>query len=160
MYCPFKNIWALGFSYLWRCWKVCCWILYDWLYDGKLTFCCLLTQSPGSSESIIFRGVINGKVGKAAALPKNSGTLTLSQLGGLIMTNHWLCFTYVKIFVITPLIFFIFNADYDTESLSLKHYYFYRVLVLHFLPSLATWYLRLFLTSLTCPKIFQSLKLN
>ena len=54
MYCTFKNIWALGFSYLWRCWKVCCWILYDWLHDGELTFCCLLTQSPGSSKSITF----------------------------------------------------------------------------------------------------------
>ena len=31
------------------------------------------------------RGVINGKVGKAAVLPKFSGRLTLSKPGGQIM---------------------------------------------------------------------------
>ena len=31
---------------------------------------------------IVFRGVINGKAGKVAALPKFSGILTLSQSGG------------------------------------------------------------------------------
>ena len=109
MYCPFKNIWALGFSYLWRCWKVSCWILYDWLYDGELVLLPLtyLTQSPDSSESVTF----------------------------FIHTTRLKAFVY-----------FLFC--------------FYRVLVLHFLPSLATWYLRLFLTSLTGRKIFQSLKPN
>ena len=38
------------------------------------------------------RGVINGKAGKAAALPKFSDMLTLSQPGwGQIMPTHWLC---------------------------------------------------------------------
>ena len=42
-----------------------------------------------------FRDVINGKAGKAAALPKFSDMLTLSQSGegGQIMPNHWLCLT-------------------------------------------------------------------
>jgi hypothetical protein len=39
----------------------------------------------------MFRGVINGKVGKAAALSKFSDTLTLSQPGGKIIHTHWLC---------------------------------------------------------------------
>jgi hypothetical protein len=38
------------------------------------------------------RGVINGKAGKATALPKFS--LTLSQSRGQIIPNHWLCLTY------------------------------------------------------------------
>ena len=59
MYCPFKNIWALGFSYLWRCWKVSCWILYDWLYDGELvllplTYLLKRSRQAVFSESITF----------------------------------------------------------------------------------------------------------
>ena len=41
------------------------------------------------------RGVINGKAGKVAALPKLSDMLTLSQPGKgggqTIMPTHWLC---------------------------------------------------------------------
>ena len=40
-----------------------------------------------------FRGVINGKAGKTAALPKFSDTLTLSHSGGQITTTHWFCLT-------------------------------------------------------------------
>ena len=49
-----------------------------------------------------YRGVINGKAGKAAALPKFSNALTLSQPGEQIMPTHWLCLTQ-KNSVITPL---------------------------------------------------------
>ena len=40
----------------------------------------------------MIRGVTNGKAGKAAALPKFSDTLTLSQPGGAKYADHWLCF--------------------------------------------------------------------
>ena len=115
MYCPFKNIWALGFSYLWRCWKVSCWILYDWLYDGELVLLPLTYLLKRSRQAVFSESIT----------------------------------------------FFILDANWETECLNLKLFFkFYRVLVLHFLPSLATWYLRLFLTSLTGRKIFQSLKPN
>ena len=47
------------------------------------------------SEYYYNRGVINGKAGKAAALPKFLDTLTLSQSGGegQIMPNYLLCLT-------------------------------------------------------------------
>ena len=49
------------------------------------------------------RDVINGKVGKAAALPKFSDTLTLSQSEGADYDQP-LPLPHLKIFVITPLI--------------------------------------------------------
>ena len=48
------------------------------------------------------RGVINGKAGKTAALPKFSDMLTLSQSGGADCTQP-LALPHLKIFVITPL---------------------------------------------------------
>ena len=48
------------------------------------------------------RGVINGKTGKAAALPKVSDTLTLSQSGGADYAQP-LDLPHRKNFVITPL---------------------------------------------------------
>ena len=48
------------------------------------------------------RGVINGKAGKAAALPKFSETLTLSQLGRADYAPP-LALPYLKFIVITPL---------------------------------------------------------
>ena len=41
--------------------------------------CCIAIRDHSQTT---FRGVINGKACKAAALPKFSNTLTLSQLGG------------------------------------------------------------------------------
>ena len=51
------------------------------------------------------RGVINGKAGKAAALPKFTDTLRLTLLnqGVHIMPTHWLCLT-VKKSLITPVL--------------------------------------------------------
>ena len=48
------------------------------------------------------RGLINGKADKAAALPKFSETLTLSQPGGAHYA-HPLALPHLKISVITPL---------------------------------------------------------
>ena len=47
-------------------------------------------EIPKRVDKIVFRGVINGKAGKAAALSKFSDTLTLSQsgLGVQIMSNQ------------------------------------------------------------------------
>ena len=46
---------------------------------------------------VCFRGIISGKAGKAAALPKFSVMLTLSQFRGwegrLFTPTHWLCLT-------------------------------------------------------------------
>ena len=39
------------------------------------------------------RSVINGKAGKAAALPKFSDMLTLFNQGVHIMPTHWVCLT-------------------------------------------------------------------
>ena len=49
-----------------------------------------------------FRGVINGKAGKAAALPKYLDTLTLSQPRGADYAQP-LALPHLKTFVITPL---------------------------------------------------------
>ena len=51
-----------------------------------------------------FRDVINGKTGKAAALPKFSDMLTLSQSGGANYAQP-LALPHLKFFVITPLQF-------------------------------------------------------
>ena len=48
------------------------------------------------------RGVINGKAGKAAALPKFSDTLTLSQSEGADYAQP-LALPHLKFFVIMPL---------------------------------------------------------
>ena len=48
-------------------------------------------------NSVIFRGLINGKEGKAAALPKFLDMLTLSQPEGggrHIMPTHWVCYFF------------------------------------------------------------------
>ena len=50
----------------------------------------VLRQSSGIQVNCS-RGVINGKAGEAAALPKFLDTLTLSHPGGQIMPTHWLC---------------------------------------------------------------------
>ena len=49
-----------------------------------------------------FRGVNNGKAGKAAALPKYLDTLTLSQPRGAYYAQP-LALPHLKTFVITPL---------------------------------------------------------
>ena len=68
-------------------------------FDPSLTFwmvsSAFVQKLPYVSKSYYpnVRGIINGKVGKAAALAKFSETLTLSQSGGQIMSNLWLCLT-------------------------------------------------------------------
>ena len=52
---------------------------------------------------ILLRGVINGKADKAAALPKFSDTLTLSQSEGADYV-HPLALPPLQIFVIPPLL--------------------------------------------------------
>ena len=54
-------------------------------------------------QLVLLRGVINGKAGKAAASPKFSDTLTLSQSGGADYAPP-LALSHLKIFVITPLL--------------------------------------------------------
>ena len=50
--------------------------------------------APANFRCDRLRDVINGKAGKAAALPKFSDMLALSKLGGQIMPRH--CFTSPK----------------------------------------------------------------
>ena len=59
-----------------------------------------------------FRDVINGKAGKAAALPKFSDTLTLSQSGGADYAQP-LDLPHLKFFVITPLYHGVFVHTYS-----------------------------------------------
>ena len=56
----------------------------------------------------MYRSVINGKAGKAAALPKFSDTLTLSQSGGVDYAQP-LALPHLKKIVMTPLIIHSFN---------------------------------------------------
>ena len=59
-------------------------------------------QFQNNVDMITIRGVINGKAGKAAALPKFSDTLTLSQSGGADYASP-LALSHLKKFLITPL---------------------------------------------------------
>ena len=61
------------------------------------------------------RGVINGKAGKKAALPKFSNALTLSQPGRADSAQP-LALPYLEFFVSTPL-----EMVTDSENYSLSH---------------------------------------
>ena len=68
---------------------------------------------------MICRGVINGKAGKAAALPKFSDTLILSQSGA---ADYPQPLAHRKCFVITPLLHSVAKvyavlSFYDTKCL-------------------------------------------
>ena len=61
--------------------------------DGRaLDIECYQLKFKFELNSVIFRGFINSKEGKAAALPKFLDTLTLSQPEGgrHMMSTHWL----------------------------------------------------------------------
>ena len=70
--------------------------------DGTLKF--VNYKVGGTQNPYSFRGVINGKAGKAAALPNFSDTLTLSQSKGADYA-HPLALLGQKKSVITPLSF-------------------------------------------------------
>ena len=59
-------------------WKFIAYLLWPLGKSVKINKCRAFIYSEYKK---MYRGKINGKAGKAAALPKFSGTLTLSQLG-------------------------------------------------------------------------------
>ena len=65
---------------------------------------------------IVHRGIINGKAGKAAALPKFSDTLTLSQSGEANYAQP-LALPHLKFFVIT-LLHVIKHKQHNFSSIS------------------------------------------
>ena len=74
---------------------------------------------------IIYRGVIKGKAGKAAALPKFSDTITLSQPGGVdqCSVNQYLgTVKYRFILQILILHFFTENIQTFIQMSSIKKY--------------------------------------
>ena len=65
----------------------------------------------------VYRGVINGKAGKAATLPKFSDMLTYLDQGVQIKPTHWLCLTFcltVCLIVVTPLVYIIHELNWLT----------------------------------------------
>jgi len=66
----------------------------------EISPCCIAIRE---NSQTTFRGVINGKAGKAAALPKFSNTLTLSQWGEGADYAQPLALPHLIFFGITPL---------------------------------------------------------